>query len=57
MQIPQVLKMPKFKMKDVYCMVSLESMRKLAANCAANKGENDLSFPSEKGQGNVKTVT
>lgn len=38
-------------------MVSLESMRKLAANCATNKGKNDLSFLSEKGQGNVKTVT
>lgn len=57
MQIPQVLKIPKFKIKDVYCMISLESMRKLAANCAANKGKNDLPFLSEKGQGNVKTVT
>lgn len=38
-------------------MISLESMRKLATNCAANKGKNDLSFPSEKGQGNVETVT
>lgn len=57
MQIPQVLKIPKFKIKDVYCMISLESMRKLATNCAANKGKNDLSFLAEKGQGNVKTVT
>ena len=35
-------------------MISLESMRKLAANCAANKGKSNLSFPLEKGQGNVK---
>lgn len=35
-------------------MTSLESMRKLAANCAANKGKSDLSFLLEKGQGHVK---
>lgn len=49
---PQSLKISKFKIKDVYCTISLESMRKLAANC---KGKSDLSFPTEKGQGNVKT--
>ena len=53
MQIPQTLKIPKFKIKDVYCAISLESMRKLAANC---EGKSDLSFPAEKGLGNVKTL-